>query len=878
MKREEKVVRVRGNVRFMFLATVLIISGLAALGVFTVFPQGTAEVAIEPSRVENNLPTETFTVDIEVTGAEDIQGWDANITFDPSIIEAVDASEGEFIKRGAPGGATFFDKLIDNERGGVFLGASYYIVAPPGSGVTGDGILANITFQVMDIGNSPIHFREEEYAVNLWYNNGTDLVQQPQILHQGFFTNLHDLAITSVTVSPNQVNPGDQVSINVTVLNQGDFTETFGATTFQSLFPFPDSTDIDTKTGETVEAGKTKTLEFTWDTTGKRSGIYNISAEVPPVPLEVDTVDNGLTSEDTVTIPGAPVAFFTHTPEKPTPIDTIVFDASLSYDPDDPVAGIVSYMWDFGDGTVEFYVKDVNLTDTANHKYAVIGTYDVNVTVTDTDNSTDVYEKTLNVSVAQPPVASFTCTTEEPLINRPVAFDASGSYDPDGEIISYEWDFGDGIREIYVKDVNLTDTAAHVYPDAGTYTVNLTVTDNHLATDSFSDNVTVTTKRDIAVVSVACYRPYNMKDPLDQAYVGETLNISVLVRNEGTQSETFNLTVQYDDTFIEELTTKVEDLPPGDQAPLNRRKVGIFWDTTPLSTGNYTITVESVLDEDEDPTNDKATTKMKMDSADVAVTNVIVSPTTVLAGDLLNITVSVKNEGTYQADCRVKIYFSNDTHSNICPTGSTELTQRISIQPDEEKTAFFKNWNLTKSQLHEADLQNVTRIRPGTYILSAEALRISKNEYDLDDNLYIYGDVTIGTSLISIFTPEDTVTVGSATTINGSITPARHGANVTIWYRLSGNETWNILENLTTYENSTYVYEWTPDEAGTYYLKASWLGDNMTLPDESDVLEISVQEVFPVYVIYIAAGVAAVVVATVAIYFLKIRKVEKPAK
>jgi len=877
------MVGMKGNVRFMFLAVVLIIN-LVGTGVFMVFPYsiadvamelGTADIFIQPDRKENIFPNDTFTIDITVAGAVDTQLWEANITFDPAILEVVDVAEGEFLKsRGFP---TFFDYGVKGNGSRIYVAASYYIIADPGYGVNGSGIFANITFQVKGKGATPIQF--EEVYTSLAYYNGTAqaLEPQPRNLHHGEFTNLHDIAVTSVTVSPNQVSPGEEVSIDVTVVNQGDFTETFSVTTFQSLFPFPDLTDIETKTGVTLEAGANTLLTFTWDTTGKRSGIYNITAKVPPDPQEENTANNNKTAEDTVTIPGAPVAFFTHTPEKPTPLDTVIFDASLSYDPDDPVAGIVSYLWDFGDGTREFYV-DVNLTDTATHQYATTGTYNVNVTVTDIDNSTDTYAKTLTVSVPQPPVASFTCTTEEPLINRPVAFDASESNDPDGEIISYEWDFGDGTREIYVKDVNLTDTATHVYTDAGTYTVNLTVTDNHLASDSFSDDVTVSTKRDIAVVRVACYRPEVMETPLDKAYIGETLNVSIVVRNEGTQSETFNLTVHYDGTLIEELTTKVENLPPGDQAPHNKRSIGVFWDTTPLSAGNYTVAVESVLDEDEDPTNDKATTEIKMDIADVAITNVIVSPTTVLAGELLNITVSVKNEGTDPTDCTVKIYFSNDTRSNICPTGSTDLTQTVlSIDPDEEKTEYFKNWNLTKSQLHEANL-NMTPIYPGTYILSAEALKISKNEYDLDDNLYIYGNVTIGTSLISIFAPEDTITIGSTTTINGSITPARQGANLTIWYKLSEEETWSVLETLTTNENSTYIQEWTPEDTGTYHFKASWLGDNMTLPDESDVLEISVQETLPAHVLYIAAGVVIIVAATVAIYFLKVRKVGKPAK
>ena len=44
----------------------------------------------------------------------------------------------------------------------------------------------------------------------------------------------------------------------------------------------------------------------------------------------------------------------------------------------------------------------------------------------------------------QPPVANFTYSPERPIANQTVTFDASSSYDSDGTILSYEWDFEDG--------------------------------------------------------------------------------------------------------------------------------------------------------------------------------------------------------------------------------------------------------------------------------------------------------------------------------------------------------------------------------------------------------------------------------------------------
>ena len=70
-----------------------------------------------------------------------------------------------------------------------------------------------------------------------------------------------------------------------------------------------------------------------------------------------------------------------------------------------------------------------------------------------------------------PPIASFTYSPESPLVGAEITFDATSSNDPDGEIISYEWDFGD-------KTSGTGEVALHSYSSVGDYTVTLTVTDD----------------------------------------------------------------------------------------------------------------------------------------------------------------------------------------------------------------------------------------------------------------------------------------------------------------------------------------------------------------------------------------------------------------
>ena len=78
------------------------------------------------------------------------------------------------------------------------------------------------------------------------------------------------------------------------------------------------------------------------------------------------------------------------------------------------------------------------------------------------------------------PTAAFTSSPTD----LTVAFDSSGSTDPDGTIASYAWNFGDGG----------TSTAAnpnHTYPATGTYTVTLTVTDDRGGIATVSHDVSV---------------------------------------------------------------------------------------------------------------------------------------------------------------------------------------------------------------------------------------------------------------------------------------------------------------------------------------------------------------------------------------------------
>ncbi len=142
--------------------------------------------------------------------------------------------------------------------------------------------------------------------------------------------------------------------------------------------------------------------------------------------------------------------------------NTITFDASASADPD---GDVLLYTWDFGDGTP--LVQGVSPT----HTYAKGGTYPVVLTVDDgtgLSNATDT--AALTVAINRPPMAvagdhQIVCTKDV------VVFDGSGSNDPEGSLLRYLWDFGDGVN---AEGLNPT----HVYEREGVYPVTLVVQDD----------------------------------------------------------------------------------------------------------------------------------------------------------------------------------------------------------------------------------------------------------------------------------------------------------------------------------------------------------------------------------------------------------------
>jgi len=179
---------------------------------------------------------------------------------------------------------------------------------------------------------------------------------------------------------------------------------------------------------------------------------------------------------------------------------SVSFSSAGSRDPDGEIS---EYRWTFGDGTHSY-------EQNPSHTYFEPGTYTVRLRVTDNAGATDSETTTCTVTPTAP-------TNQDPVaaVNGPysgeedssISFSSAGSHDPDGSIVEYRWDFGDG-------QTSTSANPSHTYQEAGTYTVKLTVTDDQSTTDTSIVTCVISPKANIAPIPKA-NGPYEGK--LNQA-------------------------------------------------------------------------------------------------------------------------------------------------------------------------------------------------------------------------------------------------------------------------------------------------------------------------------------------------------------------------
>jgi PKD repeat protein len=194
--------------------------------------------------------------------------------------------------------------------------------------------------------------------------------------------------------------------------------------------------------------------------------------------------------DDTASYVELPVTIYNKLPKamaEATPLEAmtlvdVTFKGTGSHDDD---GHLLWYRWDFGDGTVAY-------GETVTHAFLDDGTYTVVLTVTDDDGSEADTSVDVTITNRDPfAVAGLDLTTRTGI---PVRLDGRASYDPDGDVVLYEWDFGDG-------DVATGPVVTHSFPTFGSFEVRLTITDDDGATATGNLTVKVENVQPVARAS-----------------------------------------------------------------------------------------------------------------------------------------------------------------------------------------------------------------------------------------------------------------------------------------------------------------------------------------------------------------------------------------
>jgi len=163
------------------------------------------------------LVNETFTVDVSVSGDE-IHGAGFELSFNNTVINALEIAEGEFLKSG--GDSThIFTAIINNTEGTIKFDDS--IATHWNDSVSGTGIIATITFRAESSGISKLGVRGTGHVPEILMGPGY-VITNVSIQNATVIVSMADISFQSLTIAPDKPVNNQTVFINTLIKNSGN--------------------------------------------------------------------------------------------------------------------------------------------------------------------------------------------------------------------------------------------------------------------------------------------------------------------------------------------------------------------------------------------------------------------------------------------------------------------------------------------------------------------------------------------------------------------------------------------------------------------------------------------------------------------------------
>ena len=441
--------------------TALLIMFLLAVFPFrTALSPSLTNLFIDPERT-TALLGENFTIDIAISDVEDLRGWEAKLYY-RSTLNATDVNEGPFLKSGGASTFFYIEELdepFNSTHNRIWLAS---ILIGNASGVSGTGTLATVNFTVTQEGNSTLHLSDTELRSSCptctLPHVTTDGFFEIILTHNLALTNVNarKISLTLVDINATVKNKGivtesninlsiyyndnlietGTISIlepaqdttlnfkwNITTVAEGNYTikahvmpalgESFTTDNvyidgviqvihyppiayfeYSPTSPIADEGVTFNATHSTPNGGAI--ISYLWDFGDGNNGTGSITTHTYAsygnynVTLTV-TDSEGVTDSQSnqVNVRQHPTANFTHSPEFPISGETVNFNASTSK----PNGGIIeTYDWLFGDG-------EIGSGMIASHEYSTTGTFNVTLTVLDSEELTDSTWRLVRIEV-----------------------------------------------------------------------------------------------------------------------------------------------------------------------------------------------------------------------------------------------------------------------------------------------------------------------------------------------------------------------------------------------------------------------------------------------------------------------------------------------
>jgi len=239
----------------------------------------------------------------------------------------------------------------------------------------------------------------------------------------------------------------------------------------------------------------------------------------------------------------------------------------------------------------------------------------------DSEHSLEVGSASIEILNSKP-VAIATISKTNANVGEEITFNASESYDPDGDSLGYLWDFGDGTT----SDQKV---ATHVYNNVGEYAVKLTVSDGEDNSSVVKEiNINVTNNKPVITFEGGSIKTIEedetltfhveFSDPdLDNLEITvldkpEDASFILLEQSAGYKRYLFNWTPDYDDSGVYNLHLKVDDGKESTETMIfiqvlnkNRAPVAVMNISKTNAYVNEAITFDA--SQSHDPDNDELT-------------------------------------------------------------------------------------------------------------------------------------------------------------------------------------------------------------------------------------------------------------------------------